>query len=127
MSIIRTKPIPIPRETTVDPHSNDEMIGRDAEEIYDFVTWRMFERIMSARLRAGSNIYCKVVVGPPSVLSMTQGDHNVAATTTTSSQQQLDVTRRDRVYSLPEPPSVPQPQPPLSSLMDEVVFPMDSL
>ena len=131
---IPSKPIPIPSsrgETADYPHSNDEMIARDAE-IYDAATWRMFDRITSARLRAASNnnnnnVYYKVV-DPSSVVLMTQDDHdNNAAATTTSSQQQLDATRRDRVFSLPllpEPPSVHRP--PLSFMMDEV-FPMDSL
>eukprot|EP00984_Skeletonema_dohrnii_P000327 scaffold111_cov131-Skeletonema_dohrnii-CCMP3373.AAC.3 len=121
-----SKPIPIPI-VHCDSHSNDEM--HEAAEIYDAATWRMFELITSARLRAASNFHLKVLVDDhPSSrhVVLTQDDHNAVATTSSQQQQQqqLEATRRDRVYSLPEPPSAVPP--PKSSLMDEM-FPMDSL
>jgi hypothetical protein len=129
MSIIRSKPIPIPPREA-DPHLHDEMItSREAAEIYDAATWRMFELITSARLRAAASsnfYYCRGEDHPTSSQQDDRDDATLAATATSSSQQQLqrDATRhRDRVYSpIPEPPSVPH-QPP-SSLMDGV-FTMD--
>ena len=126
---IPSKPIPIPpRQPAADPNSGDEMSAQT--EIYGAATRRMFERITSARLRAASNFYCKVVVAvdPSSqeLVLMTQDDHlnAAAAATASSSQQEIGATtRRDRAYSLPELPPLPHPP---SSLMDEV-FPMDSL
>jgi hypothetical protein len=114
-TIIPSKPIPIPPREA-DPHLNNEMMNaREAAEIYDAATWRMFQLITSARLRAASSnfcYYCKVVHHPSSQLQhvvLTQDDHDATAATTTPSQQQLEAARRDRVYSLkPEPPSVSQ-------------------
>jgi alpha-D-ribose 1-methylphosphonate 5-phosphate C-P lyase len=119
-----SKPIPIPMREE-DSH-NDEIMTTQAAEIYDAATWRMFELISSARLRAASNFHLKVLVDDhPSSrhVVLTQDDHNAVATSS-SQQQQLEATRRDRVYSLPEPPSAVPP--PNSSLMD-AMFPMDSL
>ena len=123
-----SKPIPIPI-VHCDSHSNDEMM-HEAAEIYDAATWRMFELITSARLRAASNFHLKVLLvddHPSSrhVMLTQDDDHNAVATTSSQQQQQqLEATRRDGVYSLPEPPSAVPP--PNSSLMDEM-FPMDSL
>mmetsp|Transcript_17587 Transcript_17587/g.24941 ORF Transcript_17587/g.24941 Transcript_17587/m.24941 type:complete len:142 (-) Transcript_17587:186-611(-) len=141
MSIIPSKPIPIPRRREDDP--NDEMImtPREATEVYDAATWRMFELITSARLRAARNFHNKVLLvdddypSSPRHVMMSHHDHddvhNAAVTVAGKSSQlvqQLDeVTQhhRDRVFSLPEPTSSSL-APPTSSTMDEV-FPMDSL
>ena len=127
---IPSKPIPIPRQE--DDPNNDEMMTttttfREAAELYDAATWRMFDLITSARLRAASNFYCKVLVDDHHHHTTTaHEDHRAVASKSSQQQQQLDgTTRRDRVYSLPEPSS-PAVSPRRSSLMEEM-FPMDSL
>ncbi|KAL7495401.1 hypothetical protein ACHAWT_003861 [Skeletonema menzelii] len=123
---IPSKPIPIPRRE--DP--NDEMMTtatREATELYDAATWRMFELITSARLRAASNFYCNVLVDDHSHHHTAAfEDHSAAASKSARQQQQQQIEgtpRRDRAYSLPEPPSA-VPQPHRLSLMEEI-FPMD--
>jgi hypothetical protein len=126
-TIIPSKPIPIPPREA-DPHLDNEMMTfREAAEIYDAATWRMFELITMARLRAASSncyYYCKVV-HPSSQhrhVVLTQDDHDATAATTTSSQQQREAAHRDRVYSpTPEPPALSQT--PSSSI--DGVFTMD--
>ncbi len=147
---IPSKPIPIPRRDDDSSHhpndNNNIMTSREATEVYDAATWRMFELITSARLRAARNFHCKVLVDDyrsslrhDVMTHDDDDDHNAAVTVVAggnkSSRAQLlqppllDVTHhRDRAFSLPEePPSTAVPIiPTSSSLMDEV-FPMDSL
>jgi len=128
MSIIRSKPIPIPPREA-DPDSNNAMMTtREAAEIYDAATWRMFELITSARLRAAtsSNSYYYCRGSEPTSqhrhVVLTQDDHPATAAITSSQQQRRDATHRDREYSpIPEPTSVPQAP---SSMIDGV-FTMD--
>ena len=129
---ITSKPIPIPQQQREDKHShsndNSELSSREAVEIYDAATWRMFELITSARLRAAAaNNYYLVDDHRHHHYTTAYADHHSAAVAGKSSQQQqqLESTTRDRVYSLPEPPSAP-PSHKRPSLMEEM-FPMDSL
>ena len=126
---ITSKPIPIPQQQREDNHShsndNNELSSR---EIYDAATWRMFELITSARLRAATanNFY---LVDDRHTTAYTDDHHGAAvAAVGKSSQQQHPEGTRDRVYSLPEPPSSSSAPPShrRSSLMEEM-FPMDSL
>ena len=129
---ITSKPIPIPQQQREDNHShsndNNELSSREAVEIYDAATWRMFELITSARLRAATaNSY--YLVDDRHTTAYTDDHHGAAvAAVGKSSQQQHPEGTRDRVYSLPEPPSSSSAPPShrRSSLMEEM-FPMDSL
>ena len=104
------------------------MTPREATEVYDAATWRMFELITSARLRAARDYHYKVLYVPTHHHHDDDDLHNAALAgggkKSSSQLQQLEVTHhRDRALSLPEPPTSASPP---SSMMDEV-FPMDSL
>lgn len=130
---ITSKPIPIPQQQREDNHShsndNNELSSREAIEIYDAATWRMFDLITSARLRAAANANNYYLVDDRHTTAYTDDHHGAAvAAVGKSSQQQHPEGTRDRVYSLPEPPSSSSAPPShkRSSLMEEM-FPMDSL
>ena len=107
-----SKPIPIPLRE-VDANINDANIIANETKHYDAATWRMYELITAARIRATSDnlaVYYKAV-------DLNREDSSDATT-------QLQQHRQRRAYSLPERPSVASP--PSSSLTDGV-FTMDSL
>ena len=107
-----SKPIPIPLRE-VDANINDANIIANETKHYDAATWRMYELITAARIRAASDnlaVYYKMV-------DLNREDSSDATT-------QLQQQRQRRAYSLPERPSADSP--PSSSLTDGV-FTMDSL
>ena len=80
---------------------------------YDAATWRMYELITAARIRAASDnlaVYYKAV-------DLNREDRSDATT-------RLQLQRQRRAYSLPERPSTASP---ISSSLTDGVFTMDSL
>ena len=107
-----SKPIPIPLRE-VDANINDANIIAETKH-YDAATWRMYELITAARIRAASDnlaVYYKAV-------DLNREDSSDATT-------QLQQQRQRRAYSLPERPSVASP--PSASSLTDGVFTMDSL
>lgn len=106
-----SKPIPIPlREVDI----NDDNIIAHETKHYDAATWRMYELITAARIRAASDnlaVYYKAV-------DLNREDSSDATT-------QLQQQRQRRAYSLPERPSVASP--PSASSLTDGVFTMDSM
>jgi hypothetical protein len=112
-----SKPIPIPLRE-VDANINDANIIAHETKHYDAATWRMYELITAARIRAASDnlaVYYKAVEGE---------QHRLNREDSSDATTQLQQQRQRRAYSLPERPSVASP--PSSSLTDGV-FTMDSL
>ena len=128
-AMMPSKPIPIPLRRW-DPHYyNNDKVAHETR-MYDAATWRMYELIATARLRAAADMHYKVSDDHRRKNHMmSRDDHSstTSSTASTSSQMQhLDdeTTRRGMVYSLPERPSVP-PSPPSSSSLVDGVFIMD--
>lgn len=114
-----SNPIPIPPSQVDDPHFNDDVTH--TKKYYDAATWRMYELITAARLRAAAKFY--YTVDDPlqrlAVFTQDQDNHNATVNTPTPD----DTTLRGRPHSLRERPSGSSPI--SSSPLDGGVFIMD--